>query len=58
MGTYSVKTAKLNFLLQLKSEIKFTVYVNEKRIDRMSPLLYIVRNKKGQSFYICRGIIK
>lgn len=50
MGTYSVKTAKLNFLLQLKSGIKFTVYVNEKMIDRMSPLLYIVRNKKGQSF--------
>lgn len=31
MGIYSVKTAKLNFLLELKSGIKFTVYVNKKK---------------------------
>lgn len=58
MGIYSVKTAKLNFLLELKRGIKFTLYVNEKRIDRMSPFLYNERNRKGQSFQICRGIIK
>lgn len=46
MGIYSVKTAKLNFLLELKSGIKFTVYVNEKKGLTARVPFYIMKGIK------------
>lgn len=50
MGIYSVKTVKLNFLWELKSGIKFTVYVNKKGLTVRVPLYIMKEIKKVNPF--------